>query len=290
MKKCIAFLALMYYNVRASERILAKMAKARRAFCSPETGRAMPNLEMEEENMKKKIALVLSLVMLMSMTLTACNGGEKDNGPNVKTKDTKTVAVGAVIIARDDVPEEDIYTFVSTIFENKDALAEQHGKGNELDLDFAASVTSVPYHPGAARYFAEKDKTVASVKDGAGTVFHRSDGLVLLSEVPGRAGVIRHRSDRGREVQVQLVALAVLLGKRILVLKNRRHKGVDVLLGNIVAGDDDSAHSNGLGVLGLDVRTVVLLAAVAGSQCHAHQHNQREHQRNLFLHILFLHF
>ncbi len=119
--------------------------------------------------MKKKIALVLSLVMLMSMTLTACNGGEKDNGPNVKTKDTKTVAVGAVIIARDDVPEEDIYTFVSTIFENKDALAEQHGKGNELDLDFAASVTSVPYHPGAARYFAEKDKTVASVKDGAGT-------------------------------------------------------------------------------------------------------------------------
>jgi TRAP transporter TAXI family solute receptor len=124
---------------------------------------------MEEENMKKKIALVLSLVMLMSMTLTACNGGEKDNGPNVKTKDTKTVAVGAVIIARDDVPEEDIYTFVSTIFENKDALAEQHGKGNELDLDFAASVTSVPYHPGAARYFAEKDKTVASVKDGAGT-------------------------------------------------------------------------------------------------------------------------
>ena len=119
--------------------------------------------------MKKKIALVLSLVMLMSMTLTACSGGEKDNGPNVKTKDTKTVAVGAVIIARDDVPEEDIYTFVSTIFENKDALAEQHGKGNELDLDFAASVTSVPYHPGAARYFAEKDKTVASVKDGAGT-------------------------------------------------------------------------------------------------------------------------
>ncbi len=119
--------------------------------------------------MKKKIAIALSLAMIMSMALTACgNNGDKDDGPNVKTKDTKTVAVGAVVIARDDVPEEDIYTFVSAIFENKDAITEQHAKGGELDLEFAASVTSVPYHPGAAKYFAEKGKTVASVKDGAG--------------------------------------------------------------------------------------------------------------------------
>lgn len=121
--------------------------------------------------MKKKLAIALSLVMIMSMALTACGGGGgggQGDGSNVKTKDTKTVAVGAVVIARDDVPEEDIYTFVSTIFENKDTIAEQHGKGSELDLDFAASVTSVPYHPGAAKYFAEKGKEVASVKDGAG--------------------------------------------------------------------------------------------------------------------------
>ena len=31
-----------------------------------------------------------------------------------------------------------------------------HDKKNELSLDFATSVTSVPYHPGAAKYFAEK--------------------------------------------------------------------------------------------------------------------------------------
>ena len=83
--------------------------------------------------------------------------------------DTSTVAVGAVVIARDDIPEDDIYAFTSAIFENKDALSEQHDKGKELDLDFAASVTSVPYHPGAAKYFSEKGKTVAAVKDGAGT-------------------------------------------------------------------------------------------------------------------------
>ncbi|MBR5382063.1 MAG: TAXI family TRAP transporter solute-binding subunit [Oscillospiraceae bacterium] len=48
-------------------------------------------------------------------------------------------------------------------------MTKQHAKGGELDLDFAAGVTSVPYHPGAAKYFAEKGHTVASVKDGAGT-------------------------------------------------------------------------------------------------------------------------
>ena len=74
--------------------------------------------------------------------------------------DTTTVAVGAVVIARDDVSEGDIYNFVSGIFENVDEITAAHAKGNELSLDFAASVTSVPYHPGAAKYFAEKGMTV----------------------------------------------------------------------------------------------------------------------------------
>ena len=70
--------------------------------------------------------------------------------------DVTTVAVGAVVIARDDASEDDVYNFVSGVFENLDAVASSHAKGAELNLDFAASVTSVPYHPGAARYFAEK--------------------------------------------------------------------------------------------------------------------------------------
>ena len=69
-----------------------------------------------------------------------------------------TVAVGAVVIARDDVADEDVYNFVSAIFENIDSLS--HDKAKELDLDFAASVTNIPYHPGAAQYFTEKGLTV----------------------------------------------------------------------------------------------------------------------------------
>ena len=74
--------------------------------------------------------------------------------------DTTTVAVGAVVIARDDVAEEDVYNFCAGVFDNIDAITAVHAKGGELNLDFATSVTSVPYHPGAAKYFAEQGVTV----------------------------------------------------------------------------------------------------------------------------------
>ena len=119
----------------------------------------------------KKILSLLTAVTVMVAALAACGGNSGGSGSGDKgaaAVDTNTVAVGAVVIARDDIPEADIYALVSAIFENKDAITEQHAKGGELDLDFASSVTSVPYHPGAARYFSEKGKDVAAVKDGAG--------------------------------------------------------------------------------------------------------------------------
>ncbi|MBQ8692702.1 MAG: TAXI family TRAP transporter solute-binding subunit [Synergistaceae bacterium] len=75
-------------------------------------------------------------------------------------EDVTTVAVGAVVIARDDVREADVYNFLYAIFENKDAIAAAHAKGNDLDLNFAVSYTAVPYHPGAVKYFAEKGLNV----------------------------------------------------------------------------------------------------------------------------------
>lgn len=76
--------------------------------------------------------------------------------------DVTTVAVGAVVVARDDTSDDDVYNFVSGVFEHLDDVTASHAKGAELNLDFAASVTSVPYHPGAARYFAEKGFDVAT--------------------------------------------------------------------------------------------------------------------------------
>lgn len=75
-------------------------------------------------------------------------------------EDATTVAVAAMVLVRDDVDETVVYDFISTIFENKDAVASSHAKGNDLDLEFASSVVAVPFHSGAAKYFAEKGITV----------------------------------------------------------------------------------------------------------------------------------
>ena len=132
--------------------------------------------------MKKFFALILALAMALS--LVACGGG--DNGGNgdaaVEHTDTTTVAVGAVILARDDVSEQDIYNFVADIFDNAESLVTSHAKYAELSLEYGASITSVPYHPGAAKYFAEKGIQVASVKEGAGASDSRSLRFVTGSE------------------------------------------------------------------------------------------------------------
>ena len=75
--------------------------------------------------------------------------------------EVNTVAIAAVVLARDTVSEDTVYKFVSTIFDNADAITELHGKGAELDLEFASSITDVPYHAGAAKYFAEQGIEVA---------------------------------------------------------------------------------------------------------------------------------
>ena len=74
--------------------------------------------------------------------------------------DVVTVAVGAVVIARDDVSEADVYNFLTGVFDNKDEITAAHAKGAELDLNFAASYTAVPYHAGAVKYFGEHNMKV----------------------------------------------------------------------------------------------------------------------------------
>ena len=74
--------------------------------------------------------------------------------------DVTTVAVGAVVLAADSVPADTVYAFVADIFDNAADLTENHAKYAEVNLDKGASITAVPYHEGAAKYFSEKGKTV----------------------------------------------------------------------------------------------------------------------------------
>ena len=69
-------------------------------------------------------------------------------------EDVNTVAVGALVLARNDVADADVYNFVASIFDNLEAVTAAHAKGAELSVEFASSVEGIPYHPGAVQYFS----------------------------------------------------------------------------------------------------------------------------------------
>lgn len=75
-------------------------------------------------------------------------------------EDCTTVAVSAVVIANDSVSEGDVYNFIAGVFNNLDNLS--HDKAKELSLEHATSITNIPYHPGAVKYFAEQGIEVPS--------------------------------------------------------------------------------------------------------------------------------
>ena len=67
--------------------------------------------------------------------------------------DAKTVAVKATFIVSNDLDEETVYQLTKAIYENKDEYT--HDKASEMSLEYAVSSISVPFHPGAERYFKE---------------------------------------------------------------------------------------------------------------------------------------
>lgn len=69
--------------------------------------------------------------------------------------DVKTVAVKATLIVGAEVSEKVVYDITKALFENQPELATGHAKGKELNLQDAVQGISVPFHPGAEKYFKE---------------------------------------------------------------------------------------------------------------------------------------
>ena len=68
-----------------------------------------------------------------------------------------------MILVREDVSDDAVYKLTKDIFDNYEDLVDSHAKYGELSFEYATSITSVPYHAGAAKYFEEKGFTVSSV-------------------------------------------------------------------------------------------------------------------------------
>ncbi len=70
--------------------------------------------------------------------------------------DVQTITVKATLIVNADASEEDVYNLTAAIFDNIEAITAENAKGAELSLENATSGMTVPFHKGAAKYFAEK--------------------------------------------------------------------------------------------------------------------------------------
>ena len=75
--------------------------------------------------------------------------------------DVQTVTVKATLIVSADASEETVYNLTAAIFDNIDAISAENAKGAELSIENATSGMTVPFHAGAAKYFAEKGVEVA---------------------------------------------------------------------------------------------------------------------------------
>ncbi|MCR5715274.1 MAG: TAXI family TRAP transporter solute-binding subunit [Lachnospiraceae bacterium] len=75
-------------------------------------------------------------------------------------EDVETITVEATLIVSANLDADTVYGLTAALFDHKDEITAENAKGGELDLTTASSITDVPYHEGAARYYKEHGITV----------------------------------------------------------------------------------------------------------------------------------
>ncbi|MDR0635791.1 MAG: TAXI family TRAP transporter solute-binding subunit [Treponema sp.] len=74
---------------------------------------------------------------------------------NGVSAEVKTLAIKATFIVSKKLTEDTVYQLTKNLIESKDEITAAHAKGAELSADYAVSGISVPFHPGAEKYFRE---------------------------------------------------------------------------------------------------------------------------------------
>ena len=69
--------------------------------------------------------------------------------------DTPALAIKATLAVNSKLDEQTVYEMTKALFENLDELATAHAKGKEVSAKAAVTGVSVPFHPGAKKYFKE---------------------------------------------------------------------------------------------------------------------------------------
>ena len=116
------------------------------------TSKTVYLISIDDEHMSK---LLTDCPWYASLTIPAgtYNGFDED---------ATTITVKATLVCRASLSDDEAYQIVSTIFDNVADITALHGKGAELSCEFATDGIAVPFHAGAAKYFAEHGITVAT--------------------------------------------------------------------------------------------------------------------------------
>lgn len=84
----------------------------------------------------------------------------KDVYPGMQ-RDNANATVWNILLVHQDMPEDLAYRIVETLFENKAALVAVHKEAEHIALaNQSRRYSPIPFHAGAARYFAEKGAAV----------------------------------------------------------------------------------------------------------------------------------
>lgn len=69
--------------------------------------------------------------------------------------DTEALAIKCTIVVNADLDKDTVYEMTKVLFENLDELGNAHAKGKEVTAKKAVGGISIPFHPGAEKYFKE---------------------------------------------------------------------------------------------------------------------------------------
>ena len=76
----------------------------------------------------------------------------------------ETITIMATLIVDADMDDDCVYDLTAAVFDHTEDIALENAKGEELSVENATSGITIPFHEGAARYYAEHGIQVATLE------------------------------------------------------------------------------------------------------------------------------
>ncbi|WP_458407337.1 TAXI family TRAP transporter solute-binding subunit [Anaerotignum sp.] len=102
------------------------------------------NIDAEKVEELQKLYPYYNKHVILSGTYTGLN------------QDVTTVSIQATMIVAADMAEEDVYNLTAGIYDNVENVSAIMQRAIDMSVENGTTGISVPFHPGAAKYFAEK--------------------------------------------------------------------------------------------------------------------------------------